>query len=397
MTTEAHGGQDPRVQHHFDSMSRQFSASKLGMWLFLATELLMFGGLFCVYAVIRTADPEMFVWASDLLDTRLGAINTAVLITSSFTMATAVSLIQKGRRWTAVLALLLTLAGAGGFLGIKYLEYKPKFEHGLLWGARFDPDPEYLAHHGDGDGEAHEEEPQEEPTEVAIDLADGKEIAVGTCASCHGPALRGLPKNGVDLLASEFVGNSSLEEMVAFLKVGRAPFDPKNTTGIQMPPRGGNPTLGEDRLRNVAAFVKNANREFGEAVAAAGGDAEAVEAAVPAELAEAAAEPRIPHSVIPSAPSGPPGLARNAVATMQGDTSGHVPATARNFFAIYFLMTGLHGIHVIAGGLIITWLAVATALGRFDAAYYTPVDLGGLFWHVVDLIWIFLFPLFYLI
>jgi hypothetical protein len=73
------------------------------------------------------------------------------------------------------------------------------------------------------------------------------------------------------------------------------------------------------------------------------------------------------------------------------------PVNAQKFFTIYFLMTGLHGIHVIAGAIVITWLIVLTLRQRFNRDYYTPIDLGGLYWHVVDVIWIFLFPLFYLI
>ena len=60
-------------------------------------------------------------------------------------------------------------------------------------------------------------------------------------------------------------------------------------------------------------------------------------------------------------------------------------------------MTGLHGLHVAAGMILITWLLVRTLRGHFSAAYCTPIDLGGLYRHIVDLIWIFLFPLFYLI
>ena len=73
------------------------------------------------------------------------------------------------------------------------------------------------------------------------------------------------------------------------------------------------------------------------------------------------------------------------------------PPNAQKFFTIYFLMTGLHGIHVILGGFLILWLLFLTLRGRFHAGYYTPIDLGGLYWHIVDVIWIFLFPLFYLI
>jgi hypothetical protein len=73
------------------------------------------------------------------------------------------------------------------------------------------------------------------------------------------------------------------------------------------------------------------------------------------------------------------------------------PVNAQKFFSIYFMMTGLHGIHVIVGGIVITWLLILTLKGRFSGDYYTPIDLGGLYWHIVDVIWIFLFPLFYLI
>jgi cytochrome c oxidase subunit 3 len=89
-----------------------------------------------------------------------------------------------------------------------------------------------------------------------------------------------------------------------------------------------------------------------------------------------------------------------ATGTSPTDEAKPIPPTpegAHRFFAVYFLMTGLHGIHVVAGMAVIAWLMVSAALGRYDAAYFTPVDLGGLFWHLVDLIWIFLFPLFYLI
>ncbi len=73
------------------------------------------------------------------------------------------------------------------------------------------------------------------------------------------------------------------------------------------------------------------------------------------------------------------------------------PANAHVFFGMYFLMTGLHGLHVIAGMVVITWLLVRSLKGHFSPGYFTPVDLGALYWHIVDLIWIFLFPLLYLI
>jgi cytochrome c oxidase subunit 3 len=74
-----------------------------------------------------------------------------------------------------------------------------------------------------------------------------------------------------------------------------------------------------------------------------------------------------------------------------------MPANTHQFFAIYYLMTGLHGIHVLIGVGVIGWLLWGSLKGRYGSDYYTPVDLVGLYWHVVDLVWIFLFPLFYLI
>ena len=115
-------------------------------------------------------------------------------------------------------------------------------------------------------------------------------------------------------------------------------------------------------------------------------------------------------STVAPAAVGPSGLAQGALEpgahpAEDGD-AGHLthplqdphrPANAHMFFNIYFMMTGLHGIHVAAGIIVLTWLLVGAAKGRFNSDYFTPVDLGGLYWHVVDLIWIFLFPLFYLI
>lgn len=381
---EEHSG---HLAHHFDNPAQQLNASKLGMWIFLGTELLMFGGLFTAYAIYRGNHPEIFRWASVLLDQRLGAINTLVLITSSLTMALAVGAAQRGQRGRLVLLLGLTFLGACGFLGIKAMEYRPKFEHGLLWGRLYHPDPEYIAHHyGVETGHATGHGAPE--AAAPVDLERGRKILAETCASCHGKNLRGLPNNGVDLVASEFVGRKSGEELVAFLKVGRQPFDPENRTKIQMPPRGGNPTLNDDMLRDTAAALKAA--WLGpEAVAAAAGSApDSGEAA-------AGAEEEIPRSVMPPGAAAPSGLASALVAPAPSVPAA--PPNVHHFFAIYFLMTGLHAIHVIAGMCVIGWLIVGALRGRFGPEYYTPVDLGGLFWHLVDLIWIFLFPLFYLI
>jgi cytochrome c oxidase subunit 3 len=129
-----------------------------------------------------------------------------------------------------------------------------------------------------------------------------------------------------------------------------------------------------------------------------------------AAASKGAGEFWIPVSIIPPAPPGPPGLApaflkRAPIEAPQAarTTFPHHaldperPINAHLFFGLYFCMTGLHGLHVLAGMGIIAWLAWRAIRREFGPDYYTPVDLGGLYWHIVDMIWIFLFPLLYLI
>jgi len=204
------------LQHHFSDTNQQYEASKLGMWVFLLTEILMFGGLFCAYVIFRAWYPEMFINAHKMLNVNMGALNTVVLITSSLTMALAIHSIQTGKKKLTTNYLIATVLLAGVFLVVKYFEYSHKIHLGQLPG-------EFYSY------------------------------------------------GGVD-----------------------------------------------------------ANN---------------------------------PHI----------------------------------FFSLYFMMTGLHGIHVVGGIIMIVWLIIQTNKGRFSAEYYSPVENVRLFWHLVDLIWIFLFPLFYLI
>src|SRR5512139_2222002 len=128
---------DPNLQHHFADMEQQKDSAKLGMWLFLVTEILLFGGLFCAYAYYRAHHPEIFIYAHKYLDKTLGGVNTVILLCSSFTMAWAVRAAQLGQRKLLVTLLALTLLGGMGFLGVKAVEYNQKWKHGLLWGVRF--------------------------------------------------------------------------------------------------------------------------------------------------------------------------------------------------------------------------------------------------------------------
>ena len=131
------------VGHHFDNAEQEFSANKFGFWLFLATEILLFGGLFVAYAVFCNMYPEMFLGAHEHLNRTMGATNTIVLITSSFTMAMAVRSAQTNQYRRQVFFILATLAFAATFMVIKYFEYSENFAHGLLPGFLYSP--------GDGD------------------------------------------------------------------------------------------------------------------------------------------------------------------------------------------------------------------------------------------------------
>lgn len=140
---DPHAGHVEGLAHHFDSFEQQREASYFGMWVFLVTEIMFFGGLFLAYIIYRLQNSHAFALGSHELDITLGAINTAVLIGSSLTMALAVWAAQTGRRLGTVGYLLATIVLGGGFLGIKVVEYGAKFEHHLFPGPNFHwPGPE---------------------------------------------------------------------------------------------------------------------------------------------------------------------------------------------------------------------------------------------------------------
>lgn len=134
------------LAHHFDSFDQQREASFLGMWVFLLTEVMFFGGLFTAYIVYRMKSPSGFHGGSHELDIVLGAVNTVVLISSSLSMALSVRFAQLGKRMATVWSLILTIILGSAFLGIKAIEYAAKFEHHLV------PGPGFLWHGADAPG-----------------------------------------------------------------------------------------------------------------------------------------------------------------------------------------------------------------------------------------------------
>src|SRR5437667_6717449 len=133
-TTQEHAGAHSALQHHFENMEQQREAGTLGMWVFLVTEIMFFGGLFLAYTLYRYQYPAAFASASNHLDIRLGAINTAVLIVSSFTMAMAVYSTQVGKQRNTIICLFLTMILGATFLGIKAVEYHDKYRDNLIPG-----------------------------------------------------------------------------------------------------------------------------------------------------------------------------------------------------------------------------------------------------------------------
>jgi cytochrome c oxidase subunit 3 len=216
--TSAHAhAVDTKLQHHFDDLGQQLEASTLGMWLFLVTEIMFFGGLFLTYMIYRSAYATGFQEASNHLNVIWGAINTIVLIVSSLTMALAVRAAQTSAPpKTQVGWIVATMILGAAFLGIKVIEYADKFTHHLV------PGPYFV-------------------------------------------------------------------------------------------------------------------------------------------------------------------------------WEGKYPEAAEIFYSLYFAMTGLHALHMIVGLGIMTVIATMAWKRQFDGHWYTPVEISGLYWHFVDIVWIFLFPLLYLI
>ena len=230
LTHGAEAGGQTRLQHHFDTMGQQKEAATLGMWVFLVTEILFFGGMFAAYLIYRMWYYDGFVAASQELDLVLGGVNTVVLIGSSLTVALGVHAAQTGRQKQVVNYLVLTGVLGLAFLVIKYFEYASKFDL-------------HAAHHA-------------------------------------AAMIRLFPGEGIF-----------------------------QVTG---------------------------------------------------ELAPIASEMRI-------------------------------------FMILYFALTGMHALHMVIGiGIlaVITWMAIRR---QFTPQWYVPVEIFGLYWHFVDIVWIFLFPLLYLV
>ena len=381
LSAAAHG---PHVAHHYDSAPQQHRSGKLGMWLFLSTELMMFSGLFCAYAVFRAKSPEVFLWGNQFLDVGWGAINTVVLILSSLTMALAVYAARVGQQHLLIVFLGLTFMCGVAFLGVKSIEYLHKTHGGFLWGRLFNPELPAAAPPA-GDAKA--------APAAAGDPAQGRSLYLGACAACHGTDGQGMANLGLPLRDSAFLKGLNETGLIDFIKQGRQPTDPASKMKVLMPPRGGNPFLSDADVAHIAAYVK---------ALAGGAPDKAAPVAATAPTAQEDAQAAVPRWVIPPPPKTAPSLRADYLqAALTGPRPvappDQPPNDAHQFFGFYFALTGLHALHLIAGLVVLGWLLTRATKGHFGRAYFTPVENGGLYWHLVDLIWIFLFPLLYLI
>ncbi len=356
--SEHHHHDNPHVQHHFVDMDQQMEAGKLGMWLFLATEVLLFGGLFAAYAIGRALHPEAFEYGASKLDRVMGGINTLVLIFSSFTMAWAVRAAQKTQNQLCAILLAITFVCGCGFMGIKYFEYSAKFEHGYLWAA--------------GTGKtASVFEPKTPYSSQTLMARQAARDANGVTSDHHGPS----DDHGSEEGASH---DESTDE--------HATDDSSHaTTEDHGAEEASHDELPEEEVVQTAAGHS--------AVSDIPEDERSTLAPAAQGPTGAVAELTVPGTVDTSKYK----LYVRDEKVDSGDHGHDAPPFAHLFFGIYFVMTGLHGIHVFLGMGVIGWLFFRALRNEFSSKYYAPVDIGGLYWHLVDLIWIFLFPLLYLI
>lgn len=293
---------DPHLAHHFDTPEQQFTSAKLGMWVFLGTEILMFGGLFCAYSIYRHNHPLVFKFAAEAyLSTFWGTVNTVILITSSLTMAWGVRAAQLNQRKLLIACLVMTLMGAFGFLVVKSIEYSNKWNEHVWVGS-------WNKYNADNDASYATPPPDQPATRPTIAGAAAAPVLAPTVDDAN---------TGVD--ASQI----------------KPRYDFGLSQTIQSHP------AAPEAAQNVSPEEETSERF---------------------------------HQL-----------------------SASDQWRVNTFFSCYFLMTGLHGIHVVVGMGLITWILIRSLRNEFSSEYFTPVDLVGLYWHLVDLIWIFLFPLLYLI
>jgi cytochrome c oxidase subunit III len=418
---DAHGDDDghghhgnPFIQHHYDDAQHQFDSGKLGIWLFLAQEVLFFSALFVAYILYRVHHSEIYDYAHKWLDVKYGAINTAVLIFSSLTAAWAVRCAQLNQRRGLIACIAITIACALAFLGIKYVEYSHKYHEQLLFGRRFDP---CISSGGNELMTKSNACPGSKST-VKFDFAQSK--AVEGCFEGstidQEPRERGVQADctvhevrvALDRAADGSVTERELSRRpitnVCAEKIGAGEEHAKNQYPCWRPSY--QPAVCPDLTDGVQRAQGVASRpQVGILVVYGDHDKRGPDTVIKAECKPAPEAPAIADPLADREQRLELGKGqiseRPTVLTQEQlrdlEYAGPPPENTNMFFTIYFAMTGLHGIHVLAGVIVFVWLLIRAIKGHFTPDYFGPIDYAALYWHIVDLIWIFLFPLLYLI
>lgn len=351
---EHHHDHPEWLAHHFDDAEQQFDAGKLGMWLFLVTEVLFFSGMFCAYSLYRNRNPEVFEFCSQFLNEKLGAINTGVLLFSSLTMAWAVRAAQLKETKTLIGMLGATLGCAAIFLGVKAVEYSHKWGLGLLPGKYFQSQLEHPV-------------PIENHYLFNLCIIPGVLLILFLVYYVYSL-----------ITADKFHQRVSGPLFVAagcfFGGVGLGTY-------LESGHEDGHADASHTTSDSHAAGKAHAEAAHS---SASHDESQAHEAAKTVSLIK------------------PEPVASHEVAVLPAEVDTPLPnvnqkGMAGLFFSIYYCMTGVHALHIIGGMLVISWLIIKAAKEQFHSKYFGPVDNVGLYWHLVDFIWIYLFPLLYLI
>jgi len=355
---------EPFIAHHFHTAEQQFDSGKLGIWLFLVTEVLFFGGLFVAYILYRYNNPDVFTDAHTHLDTLLGGLNTVVLLFSSLTMAWGVRAAQLGDNKTAAISVLITMVCAALFLGVKAVEYSHKWDVGLLPGDYFSYVPG-----------AHHEHHMISPYLVMLSIPFGLLLLVFAGASA-------LYLNTGKRLLGQFMGGMAITMLGYFLGV---------VVGVvwMEVAAGSKDDHGSHHAAVEITAPVLAEAGLGETVA--GGSMRQVSWIEDDPAPKVAGDPEAAADSATEAPQDPASAASDPAAGKPVDKSLGI------FFSIYYCMTGLHAIHILGGIVALGWIFYRSLALHWRPDYFGPVDFVGLYWHLVDLIWIYLFPLMYLI
>jgi cytochrome c oxidase subunit 3 len=371
------------LAHHFDSPEQQFNSAKIGMWVFLATELLMFGGLFCAYAVYRHNHPEVFLYAHHYLDKTLGAVNTIILITSSLTMAWGVRAAMLGQNRVLTVCLILTLMGGAGFMVIKTIEYAHKY-HENVWvgsGNKYSKSykPEATVHEGPGSG------------------AHGTSERVGAMTQTEREHAAETHEQATTTQPSAVVGDPWIDPNAG--TGDEAKIKPTQVIPVGIVDRRETPAKHDIKFEDLPQLEKERVATFFNIyymMTGLHGLHVLIGMALIYWILLRANSLHLRSSILAVAPL----MLALYLLWLGSITHGHLSIPGwrtldNGMWWLAGLVTLLGVVMLVRGANRAT--AASRHPGDFGPMYFTPVDLVGLYWHLVDLIWIFLFPLLYLI